>query len=642
MRFSDRFLDDIRDRLRISEVVGQRVQFDKKKTNAAKGDFWARCPFHEEKTPSFHCEDRKGRYYCFSCGASGDHFRFLTELDGLSFPEAVELLAGQAGLPMPVMDKREQEREAQRKSLFEVMELAAQFFENQLHEPVGANARAYLRGRGLSTAIQNEFRIGFSPNSKNALKEFLASKGVNSKQMEDCGLVVHGEGIALPYDRFRDRIMYPIEDSKGRVIAFGGRAMNPDAKAKYLNSPETELFKKSNVLYNFKRARKSIHTSSEVIVAEGYMDVIALHAAGFKNAVAPLGTALTGSHLDTLWTVCDKPTLCFDGDSAGQRAASRAVELALPKLSEGKTIKFLALPDGLDPDDFLKQFGSEKFIEIFNSSTPLHDMVLKRHLIGAILDTPEQKAKLEKDVMADIAMINDPAILKYYKSHHRMKLYELFGSTRKTKFEKSNSVFTEELINSINDSEILTKSLLGMCVEYPGILREFIEEIVEINFDGDGYNLFVGEIYKLYVEFEDLSVALIYDKIDPNLKLILDLVHGNEKRSSIMLKAGKEKKEFVTKRGHKLMQLFPILRYVEEPDILRWIVKLIIFKLQYKNITMELQTLKDEKTDDADFIYSLKLEIEQRALEIAKIEHELSEQIEVLKGLRISSGYIAA
>jgi len=645
MRFPDRFLDDIRDRLRISEVVGQRVQFDKKKSNIAKGDHWACCPFHGEKSPSFHCEDQKGRYYCFGCGASGDHFRFLTELDGLHFHEAVEVLAAQAGLPMPVLDRREQEREEKRKSLYDVMELAAQFFQQQLHETIGANARAYLRDRGLSPITQKEFGIGFSPNNRNALKEFLSSKGVDAKQMEACGLVVHGEGIAVSYDRFRDRIMFPIADSRGRVIAFGGRAMSPDAKAKYLNSPETELFKKSNVLYNFKSARNFIYTSNEVIVAEGYMDVIALHAAGFKNAVAPLGTALTESHLDTLWKVCEKPTLCFDGDGAGQRAASRAVELALPKIHDGKTLRFLGLPDGMDPDDFLKEFGAEKFKEIFNGATPLHEMVLERRLSSVVLDTPEQKAKFEKDVMSDVALIKDPAVLKYYRSHQRMRLYELFGRVKNTEEKNENKLSSKdmkELVSAIKDSNSLTKGLLGMCVEYPGTLRDLIEDIAQINFNGQGYNLFVGELYKLYVEYEHLSVSMIYENINPTLILMLDIVHGNEKKSIVLVNNNNIQNEYITKRGYKLFLLFPALKYLDDPTAVRSIAYLLIMKLQFKNIERELQILKEQKSDDAGLVYSLIQEIDERKNEIAKFEHDIDEQVQAIKSFKNNSGYIAA
>ena len=414
MRFPDRFLDDIRDRLRISEVVGQRVQFDKKKTNAAKGDYWGCCPFHGEKTPSFHCEDRKGRYYCFGCGASGDHFRFLTELDGLQFHEAVERLAAQAGLPMPIMDAREQQREEKRKTLFDVMELAAKYFQEQLHSQVGATARAYLRDRGLSPAVQQEFGIGFAPDSKNGLKEFLAGKGIDTVQMEACGLLVHGEGIAVPYDRFRGRVMFPIPDSRGRVIAFGGRALNPDALAKYLNSPETELFHKSNVLYNFAKARKPAYDRGEILAAEGYMDVIALHAAGFENAVAPLGTALTERQMDLLWRIHSEPILCFDGDQAGLKAAYRAADLVLPALQPGRSVRFAMLPEGQDPDDLIQASGPEAMREVIDSALPLAQMVWNREISSGIFNTPERRAELESNLRKIVNSIRDESVRRHY------------------------------------------------------------------------------------------------------------------------------------------------------------------------------------------------------------------------------------
>ncbi len=255
MRFPTTFLDEIRDRVPISTIVARRVTFDGKKSNPGRGDFWACCPFHGEKSPSFHCEDRKGRYHCFGCGVSGDHFRYLTELEGLSFPEAVETVAGIAGIAMPARDPEAEKRDREQASLFDVMELAAQFFEEQLQTNNGAKARAYLRERGLSAATQQQFRLGYSPDSRNALKEFLAGKGIAKDQIEACGLVVFGDDIPVSYDRFRDRIMFPIPDSKGRTIAFGGRAMSKDVPAKYLNSPETELFHKGQVLFNYAKAR---------------------------------------------------------------------------------------------------------------------------------------------------------------------------------------------------------------------------------------------------------------------------------------------------------------------------------------------------------------------------------------------------
>ncbi|MCA1259941.1 DNA primase, partial [Nitratireductor aquimarinus] len=317
MRFPNSFLDEIRDRVPISQVIGTRVTFDRRKTNASRGDYWACCPFHGEKSPSFHCEDRKGRYHCFGCGVSGDHFRFLSELDGISFPEAVERIADMAGVPMPQRDPQAERREQKRASLSEVMEMAAGYFQSMLQEQQGAEARAYLRSRGLSSATQQSFRIGYAPSSRNALKEFLAGKGVGKDQIEACGLVVFGPDIPVSYDRFRDRIMFPIEDARGRVIAFGGRAMSKDVPAKYLNSPDTELFHKGTVLYNLARARRVSAKGDTVIAVEGYMDVIGLAQAGFENAVAPLGTALTENQLELLWRMTGEPVLCFDGDEAG-------------------------------------------------------------------------------------------------------------------------------------------------------------------------------------------------------------------------------------------------------------------------------------------------------------------------------------
>ncbi len=504
MRFPDRFLDDIRDQLRISEVVGQRVQFDKKKTNAAKGDFWGNCPFHGEKTPSFHCEDQKGRYYCFGCGASGDHFRFLTELDGLHFHEAVELLANQAGLQVPIMDKREQEKEEKRKSLFEVMELAGQFFQSKLHEPVGANARAYLRDRGLSPQIQQEFGIGFAPDSRNALKEFLASKGIDAQQMEACGLINHGEGIAVSYDKFRGRVMFPIPDARGRVIAFGGRALSDDALAKYMNSPETELFHKSNVLYNFAKARKPAYDKKQVIAAEGYMDVIALNAAGFPNAVAPLGTALTDRQMELLWRMHPEPILCFDGDGAGLKAAHRAIDMALPNIQPGRSVRFAMLPEGKDPDDLIKEEGPEAMREVIDSALPLADMLWNREIASGIYTTPERRAELQTRMRQIVNSIKEESVRYHYDQNMRERLSGYFssgsdnnrtggkGSSYKggyakqkqgaasggKKFSASPSLLGSKLVKKGHGGMPLREAaLVGGMIFHPALGVEFFEEV---------------------------------------------------------------------------------------------------------------------------------------------------------------------
>lgn len=429
MRFSDGFLSEIRDRVPISAVIGQRVTWDRKKTNASRGDYWACCPFHGEKSPSFHCEDRKGRYHCFGCGVTGDHFRFLTELDGLSFPEAVERIAGMAGVPMPARDAQEERRERERASLTDVMELATKFFEERLQGSDGAKARAYLRDRGLTPATQQSFRLGYAPDSRNALKEFLASKGVEKVQMEACGLTVF-EDVPVSFDRFRDRIMFPIPDSRGRIIAFGGRAMSADVPAKYLNSPETELFHKGNVLYNFARARKALQKGGAVIAVEGYMDVIALAQAGFENAVAPLGTALTENQLDLLWRMSGEPVLCFDGDKAGLKAAYRAADMVLPLVAPGHTARFALLPEGKDPDDLVKAEGPEAFRAVLEAARPLADLVWMRETSGGVFDTPERRAELEKTLRELTGRIKDESVRFHYQQEMRERVQGFFGGQR--------------------------------------------------------------------------------------------------------------------------------------------------------------------------------------------------------------------
>ncbi len=430
MRFSPSFLDEIRDRVPISAVIGSRVTWDRRKTNAPRGDFWACCPFHGEKSPSFHCEDRKGRYHCFGCGVSGDHFKFLTELDGLSFPEAVERIADMAGVRMPARDVVEERRERERASLHDVMEMAAKFFQDRLQSSDGAKARAYLRDRGLTPATQQKFGLGYAPESRNALKEFLAGKGIDRAQIEACGLVVSGPDIPVSYDRFRDRVMFPIEDARGKVIAFGGRALSPDVAAKYLNSPDTELFHKGNVLYNFARARKGMGREGTVIVVEGYMDVIALAQAGFDNAVAPLGTALTENQLELLWRMSGEPVLCFDGDQAGLRAAWRAADMVLPMVQAGHTARFALLPEGKDPDDLVKMEGPDAFRQLLGEARPLADMLWMRETSGGVFDTPERRAELEKTLRELTNRIKDESVRFHYAQEMRDRVLSFLGAQR--------------------------------------------------------------------------------------------------------------------------------------------------------------------------------------------------------------------
>ncbi|MCX5569675.1 MULTISPECIES: DNA primase [Kaistia] len=431
MRFSPSFLDEIRARLPISSIVGQRVTWDRRKSQPQKGDFWACCPFHGEKSPSFHAEDRKGRYHCFGCGESGDHFTFLVKLEGLSFPEAVERLAGEAGLSMPARDVHAEAEERKRASLHEVMELACRFFEEGLQSRDGAGARGYLNGRALGPDIQRRFRLGYARASRNALKEFLAAKGVPHEDMVATGLLISGEDIPVSYDRFRDRVMFPITDFRGRIVAFGGRALSADAPAKYLNSPETVLFHKGDLLYNGFEARKAVQNAGTIIAVEGYVDVIAMATAGFGHTVAPLGTALTERQLDLLWRLTPEPILCFDGDKAGLRAAYRAADLALAALKPGKTVRFALLPEGQDPDDLIRSAGREAMAQVLAAARPLFDMVWTRETDGGGFETPERRAALEARLRDIAKTVADESIRHHYEQAFAERAREFFGYGQK-------------------------------------------------------------------------------------------------------------------------------------------------------------------------------------------------------------------
>jgi DNA primase len=437
VRFSTLFLDEICDRVPISTIVGRKVTFDRKKTNQARGDFWACCPFHGEKSPSFHCEDQKGRYHCFGCGVSGNHFKFLTEQEGLSFPEAVELVADLAGVAMPARDIAFEQREKEQASLFDVIELAVQYFEEQLQSAAGAKARGYLRDRGLLAATQHQFRLGYALESRNSLKTYLSSKNIPKDRIEACGLVVFGEDIPVSYDRFRDRIMFPIPDARGRTIAFGGRALSKDAPAKYLNSPETELFHKGNVLFNFLKARKPAQDKKTVIAVEGYMDVIALAQAGIHNAVAPLGTALTERQAELLWKMAPEPILCFDGDQAGTKASWRAADLIVPMLKPGKSMRFALLPEGKDPDDLVKSAGAEGLQSVLNDARPLIDLIWMRETNGVVFDAPERRAELEKRLREITNRIKDDSVRRHYNQDMRDRLSSYFGSPARKQYKEN-------------------------------------------------------------------------------------------------------------------------------------------------------------------------------------------------------------
>jgi DNA primase len=415
------FVDELRDRLSIASVIGSRVRLQKRGR-----DHLGLCPFHKEKTPSFTVSEEKGFFHCFGCGAHGDVVGFVMRSDNLSFPEAVERLARDVGMQVPTTSPEERQREEQRATLHSVLEAAAAWFEAQLRAGAGRPGLDYLKRRGLQDDTIGRFRLGYAPDGRTALKDALARAGFSEALMLEAGLLIRPEDGRPAYDRFRGRVMFPITDRRGRVIAFGGRILE-QGEPKYLNSPETPLFHKGRTLYGLAPASRAAREGGEIVACEGYMDVIALAEAGFAGAVAPLGTALTEGQIAELWRLVPEPILCFDGDAAGQRAAGRAVERALPLLQPGKSLRFAVLPPGDDPDSLIRASGPGAMGEILQAARPLIDVLWDRELAVRPTNTPERRAGFRQRLRERIRQIGDRSVYEDYRQEIERRLTAAFA-----------------------------------------------------------------------------------------------------------------------------------------------------------------------------------------------------------------------
>jgi len=413
------FLDELRARTLLSALVGKTVKLTK-----AGREFKGCCPFHNEKTPSFYVNDEKHFYHCFGCSAHGDAIRWMTEQRGLPFIDAVKELAQAAGMEMPAQDRQSAERAERAKGMHEAMADAAAFFTDQLNGIAGAEARAVLERRGVTADTAKAFGLGYSPDTRGRLREALKTYG--DPLLIEAGLLIKVDDKD-PYDRFRGRLMIPIRDPRGRTIAFGGRVIG-EGEPKYLNSPDTPLFDKGRTLYNLDKAAPASRKTDRVIVVEGYMDVIALAQAGFADSVAPLGTALTEHQIERLWRLTDVPVLCFDGDSAGQKAAIRAAVRALPGLEPGRSLSFVTLPEGQDPDDLVRARGPAAFEALLRAPEPLVDRLWRHEYAAEPLDTPEQRAGLKRRLADHANTIVDGNVRHEYLAEFRRRVDDLFAA----------------------------------------------------------------------------------------------------------------------------------------------------------------------------------------------------------------------
>jgi DNA primase len=428
MRLSEDFIDEIKARVRPSDLIGRTVKLKRQGR-----EFAGLSPFKKERTPSFFVNDEKRFYHCFATGKHGDIFTWLEEMEGLSFMEAAERLASDAGLSLPAPDPQAAQKAEQRKSLVEWMEAAQTVFTRALRSPQAESARDYLKSRGLTGEDCKRFGIGFAPDSRSALKDELVMAGAHLPELIECGLLIEPDQGA-PYDRFRDRIMFPIHDPRGRLVAFGGRALSKETRAKYLNSPETPIFHKGATLYRFPEARRAAADPKAsirgLIVAEGYMDVIALARAGIDQGVAPLGTAITEEQMQLLWRAGGEPVMCLDGDAAGRAAALKAAERALPLLQAGRSLRFAFLPEGKDPDDLLREQGAGALRAVFEQTRSLADVLWERETNLEPLDDPDRRAGFRRRLRSLVSQITDPDIREEYKREFDQRVDTLFGGGR--------------------------------------------------------------------------------------------------------------------------------------------------------------------------------------------------------------------
>jgi len=529
MKYPPHILDEIRARLSVSEVVGRRVRLKRQGR-----EFAGLSPFNPEKTPSFFVNDQKGFYHCFSSGKHGDVFRFLMETEGLSFPEAVERLAAESGVPLPKPDVREERREQMRASLADVCEMAARFFEDNLKLAAGATARAYVERRRLEPRTVKEFRVGWAPAEREALKRHLLAKGVDEAAMVDAGLLIKPDDGRSTYDRFRNRLMIPIQDERGRVVAFGGRALSAEDNPKYLNSPETELFHKGFMLFNGHRAKAAAYDQGSVIVVEGYLDAIAVWQAGIPAVVATLGTAFTEEQIQRMWRFAAEPLVCFDGDRAGVKAAHRAIDRILPHLKSGFSFNFVFLPDGKDPDELVQSGGAEAFRDEMARAVPLADVLWDRETQGTAIDTPERKAALEKRLEDLVHEIKDSRVQRAYQLRFRLKLSNLFWNSERGEGRGRGrgraGVPVAQPMPPMPGGDLvgLERVVLGLCVEYPDLFEAAAERVLALDFGLEPHEAFKRELHRMATEVSDLSVSSFYDGIDPRFFFLLEELHGAE------------------------------------------------------------------------------------------------------------------
>ncbi len=547
MSIPARFLDELRSRLTLSEVAGKRLRLER-----AGREFRACCPFHNEKTASFYINDDKQFYHCFGCGAHGDVIGFMMQHDNLSFIEAVESLAALAGMQVPKASSEDREKSDREKSLYALMDETARFMQRCLHEPAGREALRYIRDRGVSVETIAAFRVGYAPEDGRSLRSFLLAKGFTDNQMIEAGVFRPSKHGGEPFFFFRERIIFPVPDRRGRIVAFGGRVLpehlRPPASSgfkppKYINSSDTPLFDKGSMLYGEPHARQAAADGQKVIVVEGYLDVISCFQAGFRGALAPMGTALTEEQITVLWKIIPaeekSPVLCFDGDDAGRRAAARACTKIIPLLKPGHTALFAFLPQGEDPDSLIRSSGGRALQKVIDSALPLVDYLWTFHASGRALGTPEGQAGLSKALEEEVSKIADRSVQTFYRQAFRQRISEAFFSRPQVKTGKARKEESAVAIHLSRParkiSELHRTILAATAINHPEILGNVEEELMALDLSGFRIKDLLQEVINIWQENEGIDAGELKKLLnDRGYQEILDKLLS----SSIYIHAG--------------------------------------------------------------------------------------------------------
>ena len=544
MSFSSAFLEKIKTSVKISDIASRHVNWDLKKSNTSKQDFWAPCPFHQEKTASFHVDDTKGFYYCFGCQAKGNIFTFLNEMEGVSFFDAVKALSEMAGIPLEIDDdKKRMTTSNEEQRLININKIASEFFRKYLFSTKGSIALSYLRDRGLSLEIIKEFQLGFSPSRPDDLTNFLKSQGYNEQFIEKSGLAFKPENKPL-VDRFRNRIMFPISDSNNNIVAFGGRSLNTAYGAKYINSSETKIFKKGSLLFNLKNAQKS-KKNDPLIIVEGYMDVISLANNSIKNAVAPLGTSMTKEQLQLIWRACEEPILLLDGDNAGKLATSRAVDLALPLISYNQTLRIANLPTNYDPDDLLKQHGKDALKDVIENSQTLSEFIFTNEKSQRKIDSPERLRKLHVELTRKIQKIKDFSLKKMFLAEMNDKIRKTQYPSQTDTKRSSSPMLGDNKINikkktmsrvqaSEKEIEMLEAEIMFCLIKNPTFIKDFKETLTDLDFSDEFFQKSLWKIqHELFSETTEIFISISSQATKKNPTLKNHLIYNDQKKQEM-------------------------------------------------------------------------------------------------------------